>query len=115
MDNDGSDRAPADIANEPPESGENAPKTARIDPDSPATEPVSKQMRISAVHHVIAGVIPACKWIASIVGVDDVVGKDGTKIDVEVNAEEGELDQEMRMRYHCSGKVSSRLKLRRKE
>ena len=54
-------------------------------------------MRISAVHHMIAGVIPACKWIASIVGVDEVVGKDGTKIDVEVNAEEGELDQEMRL------------------
>ena len=33
--NDGSDRAPADIAHEPPESGENAPKKARIDPDSP--------------------------------------------------------------------------------
>ena len=44
----------------------------------------TKQMRISAVHHVIAGVIPACKWLASIVGVDEVVGKDGTKIDVDV-------------------------------
>eukprot|EP00439_Symbiodinium_sp_Y106_P062733 s417_g9.t1 len=54
-------------------------------------------MRISAVHHVIAGVIPACKWLASIVGVDEVIGKDGTKIDVDVNAEEGELDQEMRL------------------
>ena len=91
------DRAPADIAHEPPESGENAPKKARIDLDSPATEPASKQMRSSAVHHVIAGVIPACKWIASIVGVDEVVGKYGTKIDVDVNAEEGELDQEMRL------------------
>ena len=49
------------------------------------------------MHHIIAGVIPACKWIASIVGVDEVVGNDGTKIDVEVNAEEGELDQEMRL------------------
>ena len=46
---------------------------------------------------MIAGVIPACKWLASIVGVDEVVGKDGTKIDVDVNAEEGELDQEMRL------------------
>ena len=27
----------------------------------------------------------------------EVVGKDGTKIDVDVNAEEGELDQEMRL------------------
>eukprot|EP00439_Symbiodinium_sp_Y106_P074225 s3018_g14.t1 len=54
-------------------------------------------MRISAVHHMIAGVIPACKWLASIVGVDEVLGKDGTKIDVDVNAEEGELDQEMRL------------------
>ena len=54
-------------------------------------------MRISAVHHVIAGVIPACKWLASIVGVDEVVGKDGTKIEVDVSAEEGELDQEMRL------------------
>ncbi|CAE7244187.1 unnamed protein product, partial [Symbiodinium microadriaticum] len=86
LENDGSDRAPADIAHEAPEIGENSPKKARIDPDSPATEPTSKQMRISAVHHVIAGVIPACKWIAAIVGVD-VVGKDGTKIEVDVNAE----------------------------
>ena len=46
---------------------------------------------------MIAGVIPACKWLASIVGVDEVIGKDGTKIDVDVNAEEGELDQEMRL------------------
>ena len=60
--------------------GETAPKKARIDPDAPATEPASKQMRISTVHHFI-----------------EVVGKDGTKIDVEVNAEEGELDQEMRL------------------
>ena len=72
-------------------------KSARIDPDAPATEPSTKQMRISAVHHVIAGVIPACKWLASIVGVDEVVGKDGTKIDVDVNAEEGAPDQEMRL------------------
>ena len=43
------------------------------------------------MHHVIAGVIQSCKWLASIVGVDEVVGKDGTKIDVEVNAEEGEI------------------------
>ena len=49
------------------------------------------------MHHVIAGVIPACKWIASIVGVGEVVGKHGTKIEVDVNAEEGELDQEMRL------------------
>ena len=97
LDNDGSDRAPAEIVHEPPEAGENVSKKARIDPDAPASEPSSKQMRISAVHHVIAGVIPACKWLASNVGVDEVVGKDGTKIDIEVNAEEGELDQEMRL------------------
>ena len=55
-------------------------------------------MRISAVHHVIAGVIQSCKWLASIVGVEEVVGKDGTKIDdVEVNAEEGEIEQELRL------------------
>ena len=35
--------------------------------------------------------------LASIVGVDEVVGKHGTNIEVEVNAEEGELDQEMRL------------------
>ena len=110
LDNDGSDRAPAEIVHEPPEAGENVSKKAR-----PASEPSSKQTRISAVHHVIAGVIPACKWLASIVGVDEVVGKDGTKIDVEVNVEEGELDQEMRLANHCSGKVSSRQKLRRRE
>ncbi|CAE7372426.1 unnamed protein product, partial [Symbiodinium sp. CCMP2456] len=96
LDNDGSDRAPAEIVHDPPETGENASKKARIDPDAPATEPASKQMRISAVHHVLAGV-PACKWLASIVGAEEVVGKDGTKIEVEVNAEEGELDQEMRL------------------
>ena len=97
LDNDGSDRAPAEIVHEPPEAGENVSKKARIDPDAPASEPPSKQMRISAVHHVTAGVIPACKWLSSIVGVDEVVGKDGSKIDVEVNAEEGKLDQEMRL------------------
>ena len=80
-----------------PDVGENAPKKARIDPDAPASEPVNKQMRISAVHHVIAGVIQSCKWPASIVGVEEVVGKDGTKIDVEVNAEEGEIEQELRL------------------
>ena len=80
---------------------------------SPANESASKQMRISAVHHVIVGVIPACKWIASIVGVDEVVGKDGTKIDVEVNAEEGELDQEMRLAEPLLWK--SEFQLRRRE
>eukprot|EP00439_Symbiodinium_sp_Y106_P067748 s532_g11.t1 len=83
LQNDGSDRAPAETVHEPPDFGENAPKKARIDPDAPATEPVNKQMRISAVHHVIAGAIQPCKWLASIVGVEEVVGKDGTKIDVE--------------------------------
>ena len=67
-------------------------------------------MRISAVHHMFAGLIPACRWIASIVGVGEVVGKDGTNVDVEVNAEEGELDQEMRL----SERVSFRLRLKRK-
>ena len=95
---DGNDRASAEMDHEAPEAtGESPRKSARIDPDAPATEPSTKQMRISAVHHMIAGVIPACKWLASIVGVDEVVGKDGTKIEVEVNAEEGELDQEMRL------------------
>ena len=97
LQNDGSDRAAAESVHELPDLGENAAKKARIDPDAPVTEPANKQMRISAVHHVIAGVIPACKWLASIVGVDEVVGKDGTKIDVEVNAEEGEIEQEMRL------------------
>ena len=76
LDNDGSDRAPAETVHDPPETGENASKKTRIDPDAPATEPASKQTRISAAHHVIAGVIPACQWLASIVGVDEVVGKD---------------------------------------
>ena len=99
LQSDSSDRAPAETVHEPPELGENAPKKARIDPDAPATEPVNKQMsmRISALHHIVAGDIPACKWLASIVGVEEVVGKDGTKIDVEVNAEEGEIEQEMRL------------------
>eukprot|EP00439_Symbiodinium_sp_Y106_P037180 s8000_g4.t1 len=95
---DGNDRAPAEMDHEAPEAtGESPRKSARIDPDAPATEPSTKQMRISAVHHMIAGAIPACKWLASIVGVDEVVGKDGTKIEVDVNAEEGEFDQEMRL------------------
>ena len=95
---DGNDRAPAEMDHEAPEAtGESPRKSARVDPDAPATEPSTKQMRISAVHHMIAGVILACKWLASIVGVDEVIGKDGTKIDVDVNAEEGELDQEMRL------------------
>ena len=70
---DGNDRAPAEMDHEAPEAtGESPRKSARIDPDAPATEPSAKQMRISAVHHMIAGVIPACKWLASIVGVDEV-------------------------------------------
>ena len=97
LQNDGSDRAPAEIVHEPPDPGENAPKKAGIDPDAPASEPVNKQIRISAVHHVIAGVIQLCKWLASIVGVEEIVGKDGTKIDAEVNAEEGEIEQELRL------------------
>ena len=97
LQNDGSDRAPAETVHEPPDVGENAPKKARIDPHASATEPVSKQMRISDVHHVIAGAIQSCKWLASIVGVEEVVGEDGTKIDVEVNADEGEIEQELRL------------------
>ena len=96
LDNDGTDRAPTAIEHETAGvSDEALRKSARIDPDALASEPSSKQMRISAVQHMAAGVILACKWFASIVGVDEVVGKDGTRIDVEVNAEEGELDQEM--------------------
>ena len=97
LENDGSDRLPSENVHDPPESSETVSKKARIDPDTPATEPVNKQMRISAVHHLIAGVIPACQWVASIVGVGEVVGKDGTKVEVEVNAEEGELEQELRL------------------
>ena len=97
LENDGSDRLPSENVHDPPESSETVSKKARIDPDTPATEPVNKQMRISAVHHLIAGVIPACQWVASIVGVDEVVGKDGTKVEVEVNAEGGELEQELRL------------------
>ena len=97
LENDSSGRAPAETVHEPPDLGENAPKKARIEPDAPATEPANKQMRISALHHIVAGVIPACKWLASIVGVDEAVGKDGTKIAVEVNAEEGEIEQELRL------------------
>ena len=97
LENDGSDRLPSENVHDPPESSETVSKKARIDPDAPTTEPVNKQMRISAVHHLIAGVIPACQWVASIVGVDEVVGKDGTKVEVEVNAEEGELEQELRL------------------
>ena len=76
-----------DLEASPEATGEAPRKSARIDPDAPASEPSTKQMGqmgISAVHHVIAGVMPACKWLASIVGVDEVVGKDGTKVDVEV-------------------------------
>ena len=61
LENDGSDRAPAETVHEPPDLGEKAPKKARIDPDAPATEPMDKQMRISALHHVIAGVVHACE------------------------------------------------------
>ena len=97
LENDDSGRSPSENVHNPPELSENASKKARIDPDAPATEPANKQMRVSAVHHLIAGVIPACKWLASIVGVDEVVGKGGTKVHVEVNAEEGELEQELRL------------------
>ena len=107
----GTDRTPAEMDREAPEATGQAPrKSARIDPDAPSNEPSTKQMRISAVHHMFAGLIPACRWIASIVGVGEVVGKDGTNVDVEVNAEEGELDQEMRL----SERVSFRLRLKRK-
>ena len=34
---------------------------------------------------------------ADALGIDEVVAKDGTKIDVEVNAEEAALDQELRL------------------
>ena len=115
LQNDGSDRAPAETVHEPPDLGENVSKKAGIDPDAPATEPVNKQMRISAVHHVIAGVIPACKWLASIVGVDEVVGKDGTKIDFDLNAEEGEIEQEMRLTEPLLWQSEFPLRLRRKE
>ena len=66
--------------------------SARIDPDAPANEPSTKQMRISAV---IAAVVPVCKWVGSVVGVAEVNGKDGTKIGVGVTAEEGEFHQEL--------------------
>ena len=59
LENDSSDRAPAETVHEPPDLGENAPKKARIDPDAHATEPANKHMRISALHHIVAGVIPA--------------------------------------------------------
>ena len=39
---------------------------------------------------MFAGVVHACKWVASIVGVDEVIGKCGTKIEVGLNAEEGD-------------------------
>ena len=78
--NDGTDRAPLPLDHEAPEATDEAPrKSARIDPDAPASEPSTKQMKIFVVHHMIAGVIHACKWVASIVGVDEVVGKDGSR------------------------------------
>ena len=97
LQNNGSDRAPAGIVHKPPDVGENAPKKARIDPDDPATDLVNKQMRISAVHHVIAGIIQKYEWLASIIGIEEIVGKDGTKIDIEINIEEGEIEQELRL------------------
>ena len=113
---DGNDRAPAEMDHEAPEAtGESPRKSARIDPDAPATEPSTKQMRISAVHHMIAGVIPACKWLASIVGVDEVVGKDGTKIDVDVNAEEANSTQKCDSQNHFCGRVSFRLRQKEEE
>ena len=39
---------------------------------------------------MFAGVVHACKWVAPIVGVDEVIGKCGTKIEVDLNAEEGD-------------------------
>ena len=42
LENNGSDRAPAENIHEPVDLSENAPKKARIDPDAPATEPVNK-------------------------------------------------------------------------
>ena len=73
LENDRADRAPARIDYDAPEASVEAPrKRARINPDAPASEPWRKQLS------KIAGVIPACKCLASIVGVDEVlnIGKD---------------------------------------
>ena len=59
---DGTGRAPAEMDHEAPEkTGEATRKSARIDAHAPAKDPSTKQVRISAVHRMIAGVIPACK------------------------------------------------------
>ena len=56
LQNDGTNRAP--VEHEAPEAIDEARrKSARIYPDAPANEPSTTQVRISAVHHTIAGVI----------------------------------------------------------
>ncbi|CAE7456621.1 unnamed protein product [Symbiodinium natans] len=72
-------------------------KIARIGPYTPATEPMNKPQRVSSLHRAIAAVMPASQWVASVVGVNKVVGRDGTKIDVEVNAQEGDMGRELRL------------------
>ena len=44
------------------------------------------------MHHVIAGIIQKYEWLTSIIGIKEIVGKDGTKIDIEINVEEGEIE-----------------------
>ena len=57
---DGTDGAFVPIDHEAREATEEAPrKSARIDPDAPSSEPSTKQMKISAVHHMVAGVVHA--------------------------------------------------------
>ena len=52
---DGTDRAFVPIARE---ATDEAPRESpRIDPDVPSSEPSTKQMKISAVHHMVAGVV----------------------------------------------------------
>ena len=75
----GTDRAPVPTDCGVPEATGDWRGAEEKYPDSFSSEPSEKQMRISAVHHVIAAVVPACKWVASIAGVDEVIGKDGTK------------------------------------
>ena len=81
---------PVPIDHEAPEAAEEAPRKsawtrAWTDPDAPA------------VRHMIAAVVPACTWLASVVGVAEVIGKDGTQVDVDVNTEESKLEQKMRL------------------
>ena len=98
LQNDGSDRAPAETVHEPPDVGENAPKKARIDPHASATEPVQqtnedlRQCTMSLLER-----FNHANGLRRLLELRKSLEKMEPRIDVEVNADEGEIEQELRL------------------